>query len=322
MRQLRAIQKKLQDALGDIRPSTLQIEVTNACNFRCIMCPFHGPEKASERPVGYIDPDNYYHIVKQFKEMGGRLVIPQGAGESFLHKQFTDFIEYTKTLDLSVAFNTNGSCLTPEIMSKMMDLEVDEIGFSLDALQPDTFRQITGGDLRQTENAILQMVSMRKKSAKKQPLLRVLLVEQEMNADEIEAYVKRWITIADEVVIQTRRTGAGRALQKPRTEPRKPCRHLFDTLFVQWDGKMVVCCEDWESVTDIGNAFKTPLQYLWKNQLMNQYRKSQKNGVYYPPDICRVCEAWAGGKEHRVKHSNAIECVTALTRVWRRKDMR
>jgi len=91
-RKLRRIRHKVHGMLGDARPVSMQLEITNACNFRCLMCPFHGPEKASDRPVGFMEMTQYRSILKQFTALGGGFLIPQGAGESFLHPDFPEML--------------------------------------------------------------------------------------------------------------------------------------------------------------------------------------------------------------------------------------
>ncbi len=321
MKALQILKNRLLRLAGDVRPTALQIEVTNACNFRCQMCPFHGPEKASDRAIGFMKFEQYRDIVTQFKDFGGLLVIPQGAGESFLHPKFLDMIEFTKQkLGLAVAFNTNGAFFTSKTASFLIDNEVDEIGFSIHALEPNTFHTITGGDLSLAEEAVQILVDEKNRRRAKKPFVRVLLVEQLENRNEVDAYIRRWLPVVDEVVIQARRIQAGRTLETPRTETRQPCRHLFDTAFIQWDGEMVICCEDWESQTSVGNVFDYPFHRLWRSYKMDKYRSTQRAGRYVPPSICRDCEAWAGGKAQVHDHGFAIEQVTALTRVWRGKD--
>ncbi len=63
----------------------------------------------------------------------------------------------------------------------MIDLQIDEVGFSIDALEPDTFRTITGGDLAQVEATTLALAELRKVHGVKKPLIRVLLVDQKEN---------------------------------------------------------------------------------------------------------------------------------------------
>ncbi|MBN1878762.1 radical SAM protein [bacterium] len=319
MRLKRVIGNRLFGLWGDIRPGSLQIEVTNACNFRCLMCPFHGPENTSDRPIGFMEPGRYREVVRDFRDFGGSLVIPQGAGESFLHPEFPELLEFTKrTLNLSVGFNTNGARVTRDHLRLLIDLGIDEIGFSVDALTPGTFKAITGGDLEPVEQTVKMLVDMRRSMSVRRPLIRVLLVAQESNQAEIDDYIRRWLPVVDEIVIQSRRIQAGRVLEKPRIEPRRPCRHLFDTAFVQWDGEMVICCEDWESVSSVGNVFESGFRSLWRSRIMKTYRSAQRRGDYSPPAICRDCQAWAGGLESRRNENGKEITMTALTRVIRR----
>ena len=82
---------------------------------------------------------------------------------------------------------------------------------------------------------------------------------------------------------------------------------------------MVICCEDWESVTSVGNVFETPLADLWRSPVMQGYRLAQQQHRWAPPEICRHCEAWAGGRTVETVHSDRIEIAGALTRSFRRK---
>jgi len=321
MKKLRNIKNKFHKLLGDYRPTALQLEVTNACNFRCSMCPFHGPEKASDRAIGFMDIQKYTQILDQFTNLGGSFLIPQGAGESFLHPEISEMLRLAKNkFDLGIGLNTNGAVLTRQHIDLMLDLEIDELGFSVDALNADTFHNITGGNLDEVTRNVELIVDLRKRAKQEKPILRVLIVEQNENRGEIEQYIQKWLSVVDEVVVQSRRIQSGRKMEKKRMEIRQPCRHLFDTVFIQWDGEMVICCEDWESVTSVGNVFETPLNELWKSHLMEEYRGAQKDHKWYPPVICRDCEAWAGGKEITRDYPDQTETVSALTRVWRRKN--
>lgn len=319
---LKHLKNKICGMVGDHRPTAMQLEVTNACNFRCVMCPFHGPEKASDRTIGFMPVDTYRRVLGEFSKMGGTFLIPQGAGESFLHPDFAEMLRIAKKeFGLMVGLNTNGSRLTPDMMDLVLDLGIDELGFSIDAVKPGTFREITGGDLDQVSESI--NVFLGKRAQRKDPtvpVVRVLMVEQDANRSETTDYINNWIPLVDEVIIQSIRTGAGRKLETARTEKRKACRHLFDTAFIQWDGEMVACCEDWESVTSVGNINNASLESLWHSATMKTFRTAQKNGSWSPPDICVDCEAWAGGCEKTVDHGDRIEIVSALTRLWRRKN--
>ncbi|MBN1296343.1 radical SAM protein [bacterium] len=319
-KRIRSFQTRVARIMGESRPVSMQLEITNACNFRCLMCPFHGPEKASNRPIGCLQVADYRSLLEQFREMGGTFLIPQGAGESFLHPDIGEMLTIaTADMDLDVGLNTNGSHMSDEIIRTILDCGVKEIGFSIDALDPETFHRITGGDLAQVEEGIDLLIARRRERRQRLPLIRVLIVEQAENREEIPEFVSRWISRVDEVVVQALRVEAGRTLGERRKEKRRPCRHLIDTIFVQWDGQMVVCCEDWESVTGVGNVFESSLRELWLGPVMNAYRDAQRRGIWAPPEICRRCDAWAGGVETTIDFGDRVQTASALTRVWRRK---
>jgi len=319
-RRIKAFTAKIQRKIGKVVPVGMQLEITNVCNFKCIMCPFHRPGSHVNRPKGFMGLEAFREVVGAFAEMGGQFLIPQGAGESFMHPEFMEMLRIAgKEFGLKIGLNTNGSRLSQEDISEIITLGIDEIGFSVDALHETTFHAITGSDtLPKIENTIRTFAEMRGDNPF--PRLRTLIVEQDENTGEIDEYVTKWLEIVDEVVVQVKRIDSGRKLKSPRMEKRKPCRHLFDTIFVQWDGDVVVCCEDWQSRSILGNAFDTTLADIWFGKKITDYRENQRKKIYSPPDICKFCEAWAGGIKSRDLKNEVIIETTALTKTYRLKD--
>jgi radical SAM protein with 4Fe4S-binding SPASM domain len=312
----------ISSRFGRSRPKSMQLEITNHCNFNCIMCPTHCEDSTVSRPKGFMAIDQYDSICGMFKKLGGNFLIPQGAGESMLHPEFMTCLDIAKnTHRLHVGFNTNGSRFDNDIARQMIDLNIDEIGFSIDAFTPETFQRITGQNcLDKVMNAVDAMVDLRNTLGQNTPVIRVLIVEQDENRHEIKDYVNTWIDRVDEVIVQAMRVASGRKLSVPRSEPRKLCRHLFDTVFIQWDGDMTICCEDWNSEEVIGNIHSQPLEALWFSKKMRRFREMQRNRTYCPPDICLACEAWAGGRS-KTMHSSRMDVVeSALTTVYRRSN--
>jgi len=319
-RHLRSLSAKLKKTFGRHQPIGLQLEITNYCNFHCKMCPFHAPGVRKSRQMGFILEQEYRKILTDFVEMGGQILIPQGAGESFLHPEIVSLLEIAKTeFHLDIGLNTNGSRISRDVLEKIVDLGIEEIGFSIDAYSPETFQYITGSDLLEdVERNVQYLVYYRTKKNAVKPLIRTLIVEQDENSHEIELFTSKWVNIVDEVVVLSKRVESGRKLLLPRKEKRKPCLHLFETIFVQWDGDIVICCEDWESKSVLGNIRDFMLRDLWFGSEMKSYRQAQKQKIYFPPEICRNCEAWVGGAKKRIKTSNCCVDVTALTRTYRK----
>ena len=278
--------RKVQSRIGMPVLSSMQLEITNHCNFHCSMCPTHCKNSQVTRPKGYMSLDHYSRILNEFCALGGRSVIPQGAGESTIHPDFIPMMEIAKKQHgLRVAFNSNGSLFNETLIKQLFELGVDEIGFSIDACSPGVFHRITGKNiLNEVENKMMQMVEMRRSNSAKSPFLRVLLVEQTENRSEIPAYIEKWIPHVDEVVIQVMRIRHGRELPNGRSEDRGPCGHLFNTVFVQWDGDVTICCEDWNSEAIIGNTHVSDLKDIWFGETMRTYREMQRQKHFFPPE--------------------------------------
>ncbi len=301
--------------------SGMQIEVTNQCNYRCVMCPFHGksiPE--TRRAIGFMTLDRFDDALTQFRNLGGEFVIPQGAGESFLHPDILHMVDLIKRKHrLKAGLNTNGSVLDETLMKGLLKVGIDEFGFSIDANSRETFRKITGADdLDTLEEKVRTFVAMRNSLKLKKPLIRVLLVDQSENTNEVSDFISKWSGIVDETIIQAERTGLGRTLKHGRSEPRRACAHLFDTIFVEWNGNVVVCCEDWASHTVQGNIFEDSMGTIWYSRSMRQFRKWQRKNDFSQPEICLNCEAWAGGNMTTRNEENLIVQETELTRIYRK----
>ena len=301
-------------------PISMQLEITNHCNFQCSMCPTHQKNSIVTRPKGYMSLQTYRSILSQFKELGGEFLIPQGAGESFLHKDIVEFISIAKSeFKFDIGFNTNGSILKEDHLRAIVDLQVNEIGFSVDALKEKTFFEITGRNvLSQVEENFLRLRDLRNSSSSHLPYLRVLLVEQKNNTDQIELYISKWKELADEIVIQTMRVGTGRKLTEKRQEKRRPCRHLFDTIFIQWDGDVTICCEDWLSQVIVGNIHRQTLKEIWNSKTLKLFREVQRKSIFTPPPICYDCEAWSGGKVRKILQNDLVIEKSALTTTVRK----
>ncbi|MFX0202251.1 MAG: radical SAM protein, partial [Candidatus Hodarchaeota archaeon] len=106
-------------------PTSLGIEVTNACNLRCIMC----HRQAMNREVGFMNLDLFKECAHQGIEMGVKMIVPFNYGEALLHPNLVDMVEYIKaqSKETMVKINTNGMLLTKEYARALVRAGIDEI---------------------------------------------------------------------------------------------------------------------------------------------------------------------------------------------------
>ena len=89
-------------------PEELFVELTNACNLRCVMC----PRTSSSRKVGFMEPALFRKIVDEAAHFSFCLLLPHGMGEALLHPRWQDLVGYASDRGLSpIWILTNGTLL-------------------------------------------------------------------------------------------------------------------------------------------------------------------------------------------------------------------
>ena len=105
----------------------LQIELTDACNERCIHC--YLPNSKKDRCKA-LSKEQVFDILHQYREMGGLKIIFSG-GEILLHPHLFNILEECRKLDLMILLQSNLLTLTEDNVQKIKDLDVFNIQVSL-----------------------------------------------------------------------------------------------------------------------------------------------------------------------------------------------
>ncbi len=135
---------RLEDGHGR-RFEYLRLSLTDVCNFRCSYCLPDGYRKAKCTPAN-LTVDEIRHLVSAFAELGLWKVRLTG-GEPTLRPEFLEIAAAVSGISgvRKVAVTTNGYRLAERAQS-YADAGIDAINISMDSLQPDRFRAITGHD--------------------------------------------------------------------------------------------------------------------------------------------------------------------------------
>jgi len=148
----------VKDQLG--RPlRDLRVSVMDRCNFRCVYCmpedKFHSGFKflPSKERLSF---DEMLRLVRIFTKLGVTKVRITG-GEPLLRVNLTDFIGDLSTIDKikDIALTTNG-VLLKKYVYELKASGLNRITVSLDAIDPNEFKLMTGGrgDLDRVLNGI------------------------------------------------------------------------------------------------------------------------------------------------------------------------
>lgn len=106
---------------------TLQIELTDNCNERCIHC--YIPESAKKKARN-IPLEKVKDILRQFRDMNGLRIIFSG-GETLLYPDLIPILCYARELDLMLFLHTNLLTITEEKAKELADLRMFNVQVSL-----------------------------------------------------------------------------------------------------------------------------------------------------------------------------------------------
>ena len=112
---------------------SLRISITNRCNVDCIYCHHDGMLESSDE----MTPDEIYQVCRIAKSLGVEKIRLSG-GEPLVRRDIVEIVEKINTLTLK-------------------DAGLDRVNVSLDTLDPEIYKMITGADLlERAKNGILK----------------------------------------------------------------------------------------------------------------------------------------------------------------------
>lgn len=272
-------------------PPRVILDLATKCNLRCQMCPVWGSddEDAVAAAKGVMDLAKAKQLLDQV--MAAKpLIHPALYGEPTLAPGFKEIVRDAKSRGLTVAINTNGLTLHPELAAFLVEIGLDSISISIDATTPETLKKIRGIDkLAKIEAGVANM--LRARGAGTVPRIGVSFTTQDDNRHEEAAFIAKWTPIVDVVRIgHVFLDGAFQDLEAPKQ--RVPCNALYLTMPVHNDGTVTVCCLDGFKETNMGNVFETSVEAVWRGEKFAQVRHWHETDQYDKIPICQKCNGW------------------------------
>ena len=279
--------RKLMLATGRERspvlPEIVQIESTNICNAKCVFC----PRDEMHRRQGIMSFDLFRKIVDECVELGITHVRVHNYGEPFVDRKLVDKVRYAKEKGIQeVGMISNGSLITEQVARGMVDAGLDAINISVDASGKDVFESTRIGLKYDKVIAnIERLVRIRAESGKRRPKLILSFVRQNNSADE-QAFIEHWRKVADKIHITDLHNWGGTLHQQ--SDVNYPCYRPWLTFTVLWDGRVSLCCADFDGHTILGDMNTSTIKEIWNNErYLSVRREHLESGG---PDVCRACD--------------------------------
>lgn len=264
-------------------PEIVQIESTNICNAKCVFC----PRDDMHRKQGIMTIDLFRKVVDECVELGITHVRMHNYGEAFIDKRLVEKVRYAKEKGIQeVGVISNGSLLTEKVARGMIDAGLDAINISVDAAGKEVFESTRIGLKYDKVIAnIERLVRLRAETGKRRPKLILSFVRQNNSADE-QAFIEHWRGIADKVHVTDLHNWAGTL--NTESDVNYPCYRPWLTFTVLWDGRVSLCCADFDGKTILGDLNSSSIREIWNAEpYRNARRQHLESGG---PDICRSCD--------------------------------
>ena len=229
---------------------TVEVNTTELCNRACVFCP---------RYYSHVFPNRNLHMTPKgaetiAKELGkhnynGKISF-SGFGENLLNPKFPQIeIRYRMWLpDATLECNTNGDKLTLKYAKKLFDSGLDLLYINL----YDGVEQMEFFD-------------------------RILV-----DYKDKYKYRMHWGDFENHGLILNNRSGTidwiGIEESDVESLQGKPCHYPFYKMFVDWNGDVLFCSNDWGREHVVGNLLQQSLHDVWFSKPMNKIRRKLMKG--------------------------------------------
>jgi hypothetical protein len=251
-------------------PARVVLELTPLCNLACRMCPRHYVKDTD----GYMDAGLFHKLVDEIvNHQPQAVLLPFWRGESCMHPQFIELMDYALSQGLRVHLSTNGHYMSQPFIDIFHRCEFltfslhSKVGFQ--NAQKFIERKPAGS------RVVTQVSFVDSEKATKRYFPAYVGDGQLKGFHAIRLYVEH--TIGGEFGKNARATEG----------PRSFCPKLEQTFVVAADGRYSRCNHIWipESAPHLGEA---KIAEVWAGDRMCEIRAT------YPDSKCAPCDQWTG----------------------------
>jgi radical SAM protein with 4Fe4S-binding SPASM domain len=287
-----SIAGRLQSLQGKLPldfPLALDIESTNLCNLDCFFC----PRKEAAKGEGLMDFALFTRLIDECQARGPvRKIGLHKDGEPLAHPRIVDMVRYIKDKQAAdiVSFTSNGILMKPRKAEQLIEAGLNDVSFSIDATDGETYRQSKGRDkLAQVESNVRHFLAIRPPEIK----VTVKFIRMRENDGEEERFIDSWRDSGADILVTEYHDWSGSvrdsSLVGIEATSSYACENPWYSLAVNWDGKVSICCVDWDSQAVVGDANEQSIHEIWQGDALRGIRQTHLDGQAHSMSPCNTC---------------------------------
>ena len=271
----------------DIYPSQVALEVTNRCNLACVICP-HGK---MTRPKGLMPFEKFRTYVDKTARHA-EFIYLYGIGESLLHPDLDKMIDYAQSAGIYTYLSTNAMPMDEKWSARLLTSRLKSLTFALDGFTKAQYEaiRVKGRFATVIENirAFLRL--------KKQMRRRMHVVIQTVATDETPGDAGQLTGLFSDAelsqVSQIRVKPFYDSFPERRDEACglvRKCFFLWNFLFAYQDGRVGLCCVDYDGQTILGDLNEQDCREIWNSKRLREIRRAYHKRRSDALPLCRTC---------------------------------
>lgn len=266
-------------------PKTLVIEPYNLCNLSCVMCPY--PDMTREKEQ--MSMDLFRKIVDDAAVNNFKTLSLSLYNEPYLDSLFFERIKYAKKKGFYVLVATNGSSLTEERIEKTLESGLDCVTFSIDSLDKEKYENIrVNAKFEKTINNVKRLIEYRNQKKSSLPLITMSAIEQ--GDDPSLDHMSEILEGLDLYAVSKLDNRRGGESNYRRLGLRYPCWWIWHQLVVYSNGKIALCCMDYDDNFQLGNLNHQTIEEVWNSEKFSKLRKLHLDGKFDEIAMCKGCD--------------------------------
>lgn len=300
-------------------PRTICLVLSNQCNLKCVMCPFHSPLFIQNRQNDYFDAKRWMplslveRLVDELKDNDQPITFHMGElDEPLLHPDLATIVKLLASVPHStVHITSNGNLLNAELGRALIENGIKSIQFSVDAQTPATYKKIRGAKLEKVQRNVERFLRLRDE-LRPGLYVNLCIINQEGASGEIEDFKAYWREkgASSVSVYQLFKPAEGNNAQWVvpnkyyEEKTRKPCTALWDQCFLHPEGDVSLCCTTLirvpqDGVISKGNLNQNSLTDIWFGALYQKVRSDLIDERFDDHPYCRDCDNWSSSYQFK-----------------------
>ena len=311
------------EKLRKSEPYVFNIETTNYCNMRCIMCPRTSlmtrknvwvDDAAYEHVLDQITPhtpdalehfwnyiENQYNINQNTQSEDGfyfhvvaRCLTLHGYGEPLLDKFIVSRVKKCAERNIPSYFSCVPANINMARIEELMEAGLSVIKFSIDALDDEQAKAIRGNknNFDAAFEKLLEVVKLRDKKRYETKIVVTLIAlgasekDRKLQRDFMEMFDP--YNVFNYVKSQDNRWyfEDDKPADNVSHYVREYCEFPWTSLTVMANGEVVPCTQDYDAEMSFGNVSEKSLKEIWNGQKYRDFRQWHLTGNFPKGNKC------------------------------------